>query len=481
MTHKNIHKHFQAIWLRALNHSSLETITPELIKCWATERGLRVDDINESIVGPFRGINSIVLAVENEKACFPKTTPKEDPKWLAASKAAEKEAATWEKLEWFAPFWVPRGKLIQLLTDAEHCSKERAIELFNYHTSTIYTLAFQAVCIAQLIPQAHSLREFCPLTREAYLGFYSGYRASSISALIPIIEGSITRIVSNLGTELTIGEKIDRVVDRAIQTATHLHFEGMWAPREYKAIDYLFAQDERVFAFETFRRWLHKSFFRNTGEYDGTTWLNRHLFAHGASHKWQQSANFTRLIVALATLGVVESWHDESNAVKLFFPEMDENSILLWEQAKFQAMAQARLKLIEEKCYQENGKLVPELPTDDGVLLRSALLSQECINDLVRPLRNAGWSVDVGEPDEKALYIIVTAHSENEKLNLALLYSCATDNNIYKELTKTSHAILYRGAPYKQDQFAYGINIHVGPVTAWQPPLAPRLRKQKPE
>lgn len=60
------------------------------------------------------------------------------------------------------------------------CTKERAIELFDYHTSTLYTLAFQAVCITQIMPQPRSLKEIVPLAREAYLGVYSGYRASSI-------------------------------------------------------------------------------------------------------------------------------------------------------------------------------------------------------------------------------------------------------------------------------------------------------------
>jgi hypothetical protein len=30
----------------------------------------------------------------------------------------------------------------------------------------------------------------------------------------------------------------------------------MWAPQDYLSKDYLFGQDERVFTFETFRRWL---------------------------------------------------------------------------------------------------------------------------------------------------------------------------------------------------------------------------------
>ena len=113
------------------------------------------------------------------------------------------------------------------------------------------------------------------------------------------------------------------------------------------------------------------------------------------------------------------------------------------------------------------------MPTDDGATLRKARLKDECIKDLVRPLRDAGWSITVGEPDDQALSMQIVATSGNSKLRIALLYSCATDNKRYQELAQNCDAILYVGAPYHQDQYAYGINVHVGPVAAWQPPKAP--------
>lgn len=89
-----------------------------------------------------------------------------------------------------------------------------------------------------------------PLAREAFLAFYSGYRASSISALIPAIEGSLTRIVSASGNELPIAAKVDRVIDRCIENAAGLHYDRMWVPEDYLSKDYLLGQDERAFAFE---------------------------------------------------------------------------------------------------------------------------------------------------------------------------------------------------------------------------------------
>ena len=470
-------KHFQAIWYRALNAPALGAITPGLIESWARERGLNVTHVEERDVGLFAKIPTIVLSVGDARACFPKTPLKGDPNWELRRQVADEKAALWEKMEWFSPLWISMRDVEKILDSAKHRSQQQAVDLFNYHTSTLYTVPFQAACIAQILPQARSLKEFCPLAREAFLAFYSGYRASSISALIPAIEGGLSRIVANTDSDLPIDTKIDRVIDRAVQTAAHLQYEQMWVPREYLTKDYLFGQDERVFAFETFGRWLQRSFFQKTGEYNGVTWLNRHMFAHGTHSSWQQSANFTRLVVALATLAAIESWHDETHQVSLFFPAMNEDSTLLWQQALFQAQAQMNLKVIEQRRYEKHGRLVPEMPTDNGALLRKATLSDDCIKDLVRPLRDAGWQVEVGEPDEGALYITVTASAEAERMEVALLYSCATDNAIYSKLAETSKAILYRGAPYHQQQYAYGIKVHVGPVTGWLPPVAPNGKR----
>jgi len=231
-------------------------------------------------------------------------------------------------LDWFAPLWVPRGKLSVLLNEVTHSTPKSAVERFDYHTSTLYTLAFQAVCIDQLLPQARSLKEFVPIAREAYLAFYSGYRASSIAALIPLIEGSLVRMVPD--PSLTLPDRINRVVDSAIEHAAELHFEKMWAPRAYRTAEYLFGEDG----------------------------LNTRSF-----------------VVPASTL------------------------------------------------------------------------------------------VRLGSTD------IATGEDER-KQRVALLYSCATANAIYKQLACESDVILYRGAPYHQFQYAYGLDIHVGPVAGWRAPRA---------
>jgi hypothetical protein len=473
MSSSDLASKFKSIWLRALNQQPLESLTPDLITEWANDKGLAHSAVIARDVGAFHPMPSIVLEVDGQKACFPRTPVKGDASWNIRRKLKDDEALLWEKMEWFLPLWLPMGKIGQMLAAVKHCTKERAIELFDYHTSTLYTLPFQAVCIAQIMPQARSLKEILPLAREAYLGVYSGYRASSIAALIPAIEGSLTRIVSDMAPSATAADKIDHAINRAIQTAAHLHFEGMWIPNEYKTMDYLFGEDERVFAFETFRRWLKNYFFCNTEEYKGITWLNRHMFAHGTASSWQQPTNFTRLIVVLTTLAAIESWYDESHQVSFLLLEMNDDSKLLWQQALFQAEAQIKLKIIEQDRYQRHGRLVPEMPTDNGVLLRKALLTEDCMKDLVRPLRDAGWSVEISEPDEEALYMTVVASHGEKRFGVALLYSCGTDNSLYRMLAEKCEAILYRGAPYRQESYAYDIPVHVGPVLGWQPPRVP--------
>ncbi|MDN7591845.1 hypothetical protein [Burkholderia seminalis] len=468
----HLDKKFAGLWWRARKLRSLSDLNSQTIEQWATEVGLDVRGVSEQNVGAFQPTPAVVLAVDGRTAYFPMVSTTDDPSWLTNRKAHERVAALWSKVEWFEPLWVARGQLNTLLADVEHRSREDAIARFDYHTSTIYTLAFQAVCIAQFIPKSRTLAPFAPIAREAYLAFYAGHRASSIAALIPVMEGALKRISYENGN-LSVPDQIDRVIDRACALAARLHFDGNWIPSEYSTKEYLYGQDERVFVFETFRQWLKGMFFRQTGEYGGVTWLNRHLFAHGASTEWANAGNFRRLVVALATLGVIESWHDETNGVPLMLPDMNDDSRLLWQQAQLQAQGQTMLKIIEQRNYQKYGQLVPPMPTDDGVALRKARLAQECMKDLVRPLRDAGWSVEVGEPDDQALQVKVLARSGKSELRVALLFNCATDNKIYRELAQDCGAILYLDSPYNQNAFTYGIDVHVGPVAAWQPPRAP--------
>ncbi|MDN7800039.1 hypothetical protein [Burkholderia vietnamiensis] len=467
-----LRKKFKGLWYRALKLSNLSDLNAEMVAVWAKDIGLEVQDVVEKPVGAFSPIPAVVLTVGGVTAYFPTVSATNDPVWAERRRAHERIAAIWSKAEWFEPLWVPRGQIGSLLAAVEHRSKEEAIKQFDFHISTIYTLAFQAVCIAQFISKSRTLAPFYPIVREAYLAFYAGHRASSIAALIPVMEGALQRISVENGN-LHVEQQIDRVIDRACGLAARVSFDRNWVPEEYTTKEYLYGQDERVFIFETFRQWLKDVFFRNTDKYEGVTWLNRHLFAHGTSTVWANDGNFRRLVVALATFGVIESWHDESNSVPLLLPEMNNDSVLLWQQAQLQAQGQLALRMLEQQNYQKYGQIVPPRPTDDGSLLRKAHLTDECIKDLVRPLRDAGWDVEMGEPDEQALQMKVVARGGGTEIHVGLLYSCATAPEIYRELAKSCVAILYLGPPDRQKEFTPGISVHVGPVAGWQPPRAP--------
>lgn len=171
---RDIEAAVQGIWHRAKNTLALASLTPEIVRSWAMERGLDVVSVEEHQAGAFAKTPAIVLTVGDVKACFPKIASTGDPAWQARRQRSEEKAALWEKMEWFSPLWISRSEVDKILNDARNCSRERAIQLFGYHTSTLYTLAFQAVCIAQILPQSRSLGEVCSLAREAYLGFYGG-------------------------------------------------------------------------------------------------------------------------------------------------------------------------------------------------------------------------------------------------------------------------------------------------------------------
>lgn len=48
---------------------------------------------------------------------------------------------------------------------------------------------------------------------------------------------------------------------------------------------------------------------------------------------------------------------------------------------------------------------------------------------------------------------------------IALIYSCATDNSIYRSLAQQVEHIFYNGSPYKQEAYTKGVDKPVGPVS----------------
>src|SRR5690554_6853408 len=163
MTCSNLEDKFKGIWCRALNEPPLSKLTPDLIKKWAADKHLINPVATRADIGAFSRTQCIVLSVKDGKACFPTIPVSGDEKWQELRTRHEKQAALWAKIEWFMPLWVPMEKINELLASVEHATKEQALDLFDYHTSTLYTLSFQAICIEQILPLARSLEEIVPL------------------------------------------------------------------------------------------------------------------------------------------------------------------------------------------------------------------------------------------------------------------------------------------------------------------------------
>jgi hypothetical protein len=137
---------FKGIWRRALNTSPLESLTPELILGWAREKDLANPVAVAQSVGVFHPTPSIVLTVEGGKACLPVIPASGDESWRIRRKLRDDQAALWDKVEWFMPLWLPMGEIDKLLASIRYVSRERALELFKYHTSTLYTVPSHCRC-----------------------------------------------------------------------------------------------------------------------------------------------------------------------------------------------------------------------------------------------------------------------------------------------------------------------------------------------
>jgi hypothetical protein len=122
-----------------------------------------------------------------------------------------------------------------------------------------------------------------------------------------------------------------------------------------------------------------------------------------------------------------------------------------------------------------------------GVELRMKLLREAADQQLVKPFRTHGWSAAIDSENPAGEYLIVEATKSGVTRKVGLLYSSATDNQVYKALDTTVDHIFTNGELYMIDSFAYGIAKPVAPVgdffpvlVAWNKELAPVSDKPLP-
>lgn len=95
--------------------------------------------------------------------------------------------------------------------------------------------------------------------------------------------------------------------------------------------------------------------------------------------------------------------------------------------------------------------------TDPGAQIRLDALKREADRHMIEPLRNHGWEVSIEQATPGSDLMILSASRAGSVRRLALIYSSATDNNVYRSLAERVDQIYFQGQPYHLEQFARGI------------------------
>lgn len=96
---------------------------------------------------------------------------------------------------------------------------------------------------------------------------------------------------------------------------------------------------------------------------------------------------------------------------------------------------------------------------DAGDKMRLDSLRRDAERLILEPLRTHGWTALIEREFVDGL--ILTAERGEILHRLALIYSSATDNRVYKQLAEQVEHIFFNGQPYLVDQFTHGVNVPV--------------------
>ena len=99
-----------------------------------------------------------------------------------------------------------------------------------------------------------------------------------------------------------------------------------------------------------------------------------------------------------------------------------------------------------------------------GAEHRMAILRDSIEQQIVKPFRTHGWTAEITQTVEDGEYLVVTATKLGVKKQVALLYSSATDNRVYKKLDAEIDRTFTNGDLYMPESFIYGLTKPVVPV-----------------
>lgn len=471
---------FYAVWSKLNNQNLMSTITLEEVAACCREKKLEFLSIDEIEFGLNSNIQAIRISTrENITAILPRLKLTEIDIYNNNIRAFEKEEKFWKAVDWFVPVFMNRAVIkygfdvVGLkIGDHEILNKVQLQERFKEFFPSVYNFGNIIPITVQTLPNSITIAKHVPVITESILAFYSGMRVTAVASLIPIVEDILNSIIGDSGQDLDLKSKVQHCIKRARENITKEHISfADWIPDEYIQLNVLKVMNERIRIIELIGNWLQNSFYENTENYDNTSGFNRHFFAHAKSEIWQNPSNFFRAMGLIQALAFIECFALKESKLSIFPPEPDSRSKSFYNDV----MACLNLQVMKNHILQQLQiqNCLPFNPTasDDGWLGRSAILSSKMNDEIIKKLRDNGWQChSFGQPVKTGGYITVRASKFDKEIGIALLYSCATDNKVYKELEVTNDYILYQGAPYHQESYACGITKFVGPLNAWLAP-----------
>lgn len=474
-----LERKFQFIWNRIYHTNKLTDISLEEFKSIVQQQGIIIKEIKETTFGFNQTIKAIKLETPERVAIFPRMKLEQMPLYTQNIEPFRESQDFWRKVDWFYPVYISREQINKgfevvglKIGDHKTLPKKVLQERFEQAFPTLYNFSNIIPMTAQALTDSIAIAKHLPVIRESILAFYSGMRVVAISSLIPIIEDVLNTIIGRHSRGLDLKAKVQHCISKARENIIKEHFDNAdWIPQDFIQVDVLKVINERIRVIELIGDWLQNSFYEDTDKYDNISGFNRHYFAHANSQIWQTQSNFFRAIGLIQAMAFIECFATNNSKLSVFPPIPDKRS----ESFRNDVFACLNLQVIKNELLRnlQIQNCLPFNPTssDDGWLGRSAILSSTMNNEIVIKLRNNGWQChDFGEPIKIGEYITVKATKNMEIIGVTLLYSCATDNAIYKELEKVSTYILYLGPPYQQSSYAKGVEKYVGPLNAWLAP-----------
>lgn len=479
MSDKQLRK-IRGVWCKFNNQDKMSTVTLDEIRTCCIERGIEIIEIEEYSFGFNLSIPAIkITIVNNLTALLPRQKLSEIPIYQNNIIPFQKEEEFWAKVDWFPPVFIIREKINRGFKVANYqvnmennLRTKQLQERFKEFFPTVYDFSNIIPITVQTLPESIAISKHVPLIKESILAFYSGMRTTAVASLIPIIEDILNAIIEDPSNDLDLKSKVDKCIERARENIKQDHISGVdWIPEEYIQINVLKVMNERIRVIEFIGNWLKNSFYEKTDKYQNTSGFNRHFFAHAKSEIWQNPSNFFRAMGLIQALAFIECFALKDSKVSIIPPRPD----IRTESFHNEVIACINMQIIKKNILQQS-QIKNCLPfnitsSDDGWLSHSAMLLSKMNDEIVKQLRDNGWQCySFGEPIKKGEYITIQASKNEKTIGVALLYCCATSNEIYKELEKTMDFILYMGPPYRQSSYAQGIKCHVGPLNAWLAP-----------